>query len=106
VVVRDSALNSSFASIISPSSLDDNLNHISPFNMNQGITDLTYIDENEVRLNVTTGWQSLEILSEVGVAYTYRGFTPALIVFIIEYGAKYLSLYFFDIFNISSFSLN
>ncbi len=48
--------------------------------MKQGLTDLTYIDENEVRLNVTTGWQSLEILSEVGVAYTYRGFTPALIV--------------------------
>ena len=41
---------------------------------------MTYIDESEIRLNVTTGWQSLEILSEVGVAYTFRGFTPALIV--------------------------
>lgn len=41
---------------------------------------MTYIDESEIRLNVSTGWQSLEILSEVGVAYTFRGFTPALIV--------------------------
>ena len=32
--------------------------------------------------------------------------TPALMVFMIEYGAKYLSLFFFDIFNISLFSSN
>ena len=73
------------------------MHHISLYNMNQGLDDLTYIDENEVRLNVTTGWQSLEILSEVGVAYTFRGFNPARIVsrngarHVLLIGAKSLS---------------
>jgi hypothetical protein len=39
-----------------------------------------YLFDEEIRLTVGTGWQNLEVLSEVGVTYTFFGFAPAIIV--------------------------
>jgi|688.fasta_scaffold156358_2 hypothetical protein len=39
-----------------------------------------YLFDEEIRLTVGTGWQTLEVLSEVGIAFTFFGFTPAIIV--------------------------
>lgn len=38
----------------------------------------TYFSQDELRLKVGTGWVELKILSEVGVIFTRRGYTPAI----------------------------
>jgi hypothetical protein len=38
----------------------------------------SYFSQDELRLKVGTGWVELEILSDVGVIFTRRGYAPAI----------------------------